>query len=298
MARLINSRRAHNRRFEAIDAVLLIILAIWALVILLPFINVVAISLTGYKEYLESRLLLWPKRLDLSSYRTLFKDGRIWIGYRTTLQIVGLGVPLNIFLCASMAYGLSRRGVPGRKLLFYIVLLTMIFHGGIVPTYLVIKSMKLTNNIWSVVLVTGMNTFNMILIYNYFSSLPDSLMESARLDGAGEWRILFRIVLPLSMPIIATVLLFVAVALWNEYFMSMIFNRSRHLQPLQLVLRSIVIDSQVTDISSGIVDLGETNFTNGIKMCAVIVTMLPIMCVFPFLQKHFAKGIMVGAIKA
>ena len=179
-----------------------------------------------------------------------------------------------------------------------LILFTMIFNGGIVPLYLVMKSFNLTNTIWSVIFAQGMNTFNMILIYNYFCSLPEALMESANLDGADEWTILFKIVLPLSKPILATVVLFVAVQLWNEYFMSMIFLRSNDWQSLQQVLRSIVMDSQVVDESTIMSDIGDKNFTDAIKMAAVMATMVPVMCVYPFLQKYFTKGIMIGAIKA
>ena len=162
--------------------------------------------------------------------------------------------------------------------------------------YLVMKSLGLTNTIWAVILAQGMNTFNMILIYNYFNSLPEALVESANLDGASEWTILVRIVLPLSKPILATVVLFVMVQLWNEYFMSMIFLRSKEWQSLQQVLRSIVMDSQVVDTAAQLADIGDRNFTDGIKMAAVMVTMVPIMCVYPFLQKYFTKGIMMGEV--
>jgi len=291
-------RRALTNRFELLDVFLLVVLTLWMLIIAIPFINVIVVSFTTQKEYLETPLLLFPKSPTLDSYRALIKDGRIWGGYRTTLTIVGLGVPLNLFLTTSMAYALSRRYFPGKKILFTLILFTMLFNGGIIPLYLVVKKLNLTNKIWSVVFSYGINTFYMIIMMNYFKTLPESLMESARLDGAGEWTILFRIVLPLSAPIIATITLFYSVDRWNEWFYAMIFIRDKGMAPLQLVLRSIVMDAAVLDAASSTVDVGETAFTNGIKMAAVLATMLPIMCVFPFLQKHFAKGVMIGAIKA
>ncbi|MGI6577159.1 MAG: carbohydrate ABC transporter permease [Eubacteriales bacterium] len=290
--------RSLSNRFELMDAILLVVLTIWMLIIAVPFINVIVVSFTTQKEYLETPLLLFPKSPTLDSYRALIEDGRIWGGYKTTLTIVGLGVPLNLFLTTSMAYGLSRRTFPGKKILFTLILFTMIFNGGIIPLYLVMKQLNLTNKIWSVVFGYGINTFYMIIMLNYFRTLPESLMESARLDGAGEWTILFRIVLPLSAPIIATITLFYSVDRWNEWFNAMIFIRDKTMAPLQLVLRSIVMDAAIVDSASSVVDVGETSFTNGIKMAAVLATMLPIMCVFPFLQKHFAKGVMIGAIKA
>ncbi|MDR2103145.1 MAG: carbohydrate ABC transporter permease [Treponema sp.] len=286
------------KKLDIIDVLLFILLSLWGLVILIPFLNAVAISFTSHKEYLESPLLLIPKAPEFKAYQELFNDSRIGIGYRTTLTIIAIGVPLSLFLSSATGYALSRRGYPGRKFFLYFVIFTMIFHGGIVPTYLVVRSLKLTNTIWSVILTGGMNTFYMILMYNYFRSLPESLMESARLDGASEWRILFNIVIPLSLPIVATLTLFYTVDKWNEWFGAMIYIRKSTLQPLQLVLRSIVFDSiTVTQNASAMVMI-ERPFTMGIKMAAVVITMLPIMCIYPFLQKHFAKGVMVGAIKA
>jgi putative aldouronate transport system permease protein len=174
----------------------------------------------------------------------------------------------------------------------------MIFQGGIVPLYLVVRSLNLTNTIWSVILTSGINTFYMLLIYNFFQTLPESLVESARLDGAGDWTILFRIIIPLSTPIIATMTLFFTVDKWNEWFNAMVFIRSGAIQPLQLVLRSIVLDSVTASQTATTVSLLERPFPIGIKMAAVMLTMLPIMCIYPFLQKHFAKGMMIGAIKA
>jgi putative aldouronate transport system permease protein len=287
-----------RKKISAVDILLFIMLTAWGLIILFPFLNVVAISFTGYKEYLETPLLLWPKAPELRAYKELFADGRIWIGYRTTLTIILIGVPLSLFLSTTMGYALSRKNFPGRKLFFLFVLFTMIFQGGIVPLYIVVRSLGLTNTIWSVILTGGINTFYMIIIYNFFSTIPESLIESARLDGAGDWTILFHIVFPLSMPIIATMTLFYTVDKWNEWFNAMIFIRRGAIQPLQVVLRSIVMDSAAQgqlNVNAAMIDRA---FTSGIKMAAVMVTMLPIMCIYPFLQKHFAKGILVGAIKA
>jgi putative aldouronate transport system permease protein len=290
--------RGKGRRIQFVDVALFILLSGWGLIIALPFLNVVAISFTSQREYLETPLLLWPKAPELRAYAEILKDSRIVTGYRTSLSILLIGVPLSLFLSSATGYALSRRHYPGRRFFLYFVLFTMIFHGGIVPTYLVVRGLRLTNTIWSVILTGGMNTFYMVLMFNYFGSLPESLMESARLDGAGEWTILFRIVLPLSLPIVASLTLFYTVDKWNEWFGAMIFIRRNSLQPLQLVLRSIVFDSITTTENAAAMVLIERPFTTGIKMAAVIVTMLPIMLVYPFLQKHFAKGVMVGAIKA
>ena len=212
-----------RKGFEALDWILLVLLTAGLLAVLIPFLNVIAISFTSYKEYMQSTWVVWPKNPTLDAYKELFKDSRILIGYKTTLMYLLVGLPLNLLLCVTLAYALSRKGWPGRKVILMLVLFTMIFNGGIVPMYLVMKSFNLTNTIWSVILAQGMNTFNMILIYNYFCSLPEALVESASLDGADEWTIMARIIVPLAKPILATVVLFVAVQLWNEYFMSMCY---------------------------------------------------------------------------
>ena len=185
---------------------------------------------------------------------------------------------------------------PGKKLILYAVLFTMLFNGGILPLYLQMRELRLTNTLWSVVLASGVNVFYSVLARNYFCSLPKALIESAQLDGAGEWRILFSIILPISKPILATITLFYMVDRWNEWYNALIFIRDNGIIPLQVALRSIVMESNISSSSSA--QAAVRNFDMGIKMGAVMLTSLPIMCVFPFLQKHFAKGVMVGAIKA
>lgn len=243
--------------------------------------------------------MLFPSRPTLNNYNTLFQDGRIWTGYRTTLIILLLGMPLNMFLTTSVAYGLSRPAYPLKKFLLYAVLFTMLFNGGIVPMYLLMLELKLTNKIWSVILAYGVNNFYMIIMRSYFTTIPDSLLESGRLDGASEWRVLAQIVLPLSMPILATMVLFYSVDRWNEWFNAMVFIRKNTMIPLQLVLRNMVLEASAErTVTASQSALSQTTFSMGIKMGAIIVTMLPIMCVFPFLQRYFVKGIMIGAIKA
>lgn len=292
----MKSKNKYNR-FQALDAVLLVILGAWAAVILLPFINVVAISFSSQKAYADSPLLLFPADFVLSSYKMLFADGRIWIGFRTTFQLLFIALPLNMFLTSTLAYGLSRKDYPGRKLILRLVLITMLFNGGIIPLYLTVKSYGIMGTLSAVALSTGLNTFYMIIMVNFFQSLPESLVESAKLDGAGEWRILFKIIIPLSKPVFATVFLYYFVDRWNEWYNAMIMIRNTAKTPLQLILRNIVLESQAMDnIVTESVDL--YSFSIGIKMAAVVVTIVPVMCVYPFLQRYFTKGIMLGAVKS
>lgn len=289
-------RKKKLKRFEMADAILLIILSFWALVIVLPFMNVIAISLSTQRSYAANPLLLWVKEFSAESYQMLFQDGRIWIGFRTTIQLLFIALPINMFLSTTLAYGLSRQGYPGRSIILKLVVFTMLFNGGIIPTYLTMKAYGLLGKLSGIALVTGLNTFYMIIMLNFFESLPESLVESAKLDGASEWTILLRIVLPLSKPVIATVFLYYLVDRWNEWYNAMLMIRDTSKTPLQLILRNIVLEAQAMDnVVTDSVDI--YSFSLGIKMGAVVVTIIPVMCVYPFLQKHFAKGIMIGAIK-
>ena len=247
----------HKKRFDAVDVVVVVLLTLWMLLVIVPFVNAISISFATQKEYVDNPLMLFPSQPTLQSYKVLLNDYRIWVGFRTSFLLVVVGVPVSM------------------------------------------KEMGLTNTIWSVVLAGTVNVFYFVIMRNYFQSLPESLIESARLDGAGEWRILFDIILPLSKPIIATLTLFYLVDRWNEWYNALIFIRNTDLQPLQLVLRSIVMESSiVNNVTSAAAMEQMQNFNMGVKMAAVIVTILPVMCVYPFLQKHFAQGVMVGAVKA
>lgn len=294
---VVKRRKFTRNNFELLDGVILLLLLFFAAVIIVPFISVVGTSFATQKEALERTLMLFPSQPTIDNYYRLFQDPRIVIGYRTTLLIVFVGVPINLFLTTSMAYGLMRTNYPGAKVMFYVILLTMLFNGGIVPMYLLMMQLGLINTIWSIILAYGINTFYFIVMRTYMTSLPEALIESAKIDGASEWRILLQIILPISKPIIATILLFYAVDRWNEWFNAMVFLRRRDLIPLQLVLRNIVMDTVIVD-SLSISGPRVPRFTEGIQSATIMVTMLPIMCFFPFLQKYFVKGIMIGAVKA
>ncbi len=295
----VKGKKIKRGSITALDVFFIIFLTIGALAIIVPFWNVLVVSFSTQKEYADNPLMLFPKNPTLESYKYLFRDGKIKQGYINTGKLLMMGLPLSVFLTTSMAYGFSRKSFPGKKVFLFLVLFTMIFSGGIVPMYLVMKQLGLTGSLWAVTFSTCFSVFNMILMMNFFQSLPESLMESARIDGAGEWRILFSIILPLSKPIIATITLFYGVSIWNEWYDAMIFLRKANMMPLQNVLRSIIQETQISTSATGsIASMGSPQFTDGIKMAAVFLTMVPIMCFFPLLQKHFAKGVMVGAIKA
>jgi putative aldouronate transport system permease protein len=286
-----------KKKIELYDIVITLVLTVWGIIIIFPFINVIALSFSTENEYLQTPYLFFPKQPTLENYRKLMGDGQILIGYRTTLLIELIGLPYNLFLTISLAYALSRPSFPGKKIFLLIFLFTMYFSGGIVPMYLWLRQLGMINTIWSAILPYGINMFYFLIVRNYISSLPDSISESARIDGAGEWRILFGIILPLCTPIIATFTLFYAFDRWNDWYYPMIFIRKQSIIPLQIKLRSIIITSENASSSQANMGTGFI-FSTGLKMAAVIVTMAPIMIIYPFLQKYFVKGMTVGAVKA
>ena len=286
-----------NRKATTADFLIAGFLFLLVLAVVVPFINTIAISFSTQREYLNTPLLLIPRKPTLNNYINLLRDKRISIGYLTSLKILLLGLPINLFLTVSLAYGTSRKNYPGKRLILGAILFTMLFNGGILPLYLQMRELHLTNTIWSVILASGINVFYFVLARNYFCSLPEALIESAQLDGAGEWKILFSIILPISKPILATLTLFYMVDRRSGRYNALILLHDKRIIPLQVVLRSIVMESNISSNTSS-AQAAVRNFDMGIKMGAVMLTSLPIMCVFPFLQKHFAKGVMVGAIKA
>ena len=292
-------KKVHNQRFTFMDAILLLLLTAFAITIVFPFYTSIIVSIMTEHEYLRNPFTLLPKNPDLSSYETLINQGNIISGYKNTLIHLALGMPMSMFLTCTLAYALSKRYFPGKKILFIFIMITMVFGGGTVPAFLNIKELGLINNRWSVVLSNGIGTFYVILVMNYIQTLPVSLFDSARIDGANELTILTRVVLPLSKPILATVGLFYMVDKWNEWYGSMLYLNKASLYPLQLELKQIIANAQILDdvMMTDSMYRSMPTFSMGIKMAAVVLTMLPIMCVFPFLQKYFVKGVTLGAVK-
>jgi len=287
------------KKFELFEIIIACLLTIWALIIIVPFINVIAVSFATEKEYLQNPYMFFPSKPTLENFSQLLKDSRIYTGYRTTLIFVLVGVPYNLFLTICTAYALSKPKFPGKKFFLLLIIFTMYFSGGIIPMYLWVRDLRIINTVWAVILPYGINTFYMLVMRNYIMSLPPSISESARIDGAGEWQILFKIVLPLCKPIIATFTLFYAVDRWNEWYSSMLFIRDMAITPIQLVLRSIVLGANfATNLAGGSAAAEYALFSKGLKMAAVIVTMAPIMMAYPFIQRYFVKGITIGAVKA
>ena len=273
----------------------IILTAIFALIILYPMYNSVLVSFTPQSIYVRTPFMLWPKKLVIDSYYVVFEAKALFTGMWVTLRITVLGVMYNMILTVLMAYAFNKT-FPGKTLILYLVFFTMYFDGGLIPFYLLIKDMGLMDTLWCMILPSGISIMYMTVIRKYFAALPEELRESARIDGASELTVLFRIILPLAMPMVVTFALYYGVDRWNEWWYGMLFVKSAFRQPLQLVLRGIIL-AQGQQASSSLMDAGIIPFTDGVKMASVVITMTPIMCVYPFLQKYFVQGLAIGAVK-
>ncbi len=241
--------------------------------------------------------LLWPEGFNLSAYTKVFKNPMIVRGYLNTLFLLLVGVPLNIIMTALGAYFLSRKRVLFQKPIMIAIMFTMFFSGGMIPFYLNLKDLHLTNTLWGLIIPFMINTYNMVIMKTAFQSIPDSLIEAAQIDGASHWKILFSIVLPLSKAIIAVMVLYYGVSTWNSWFWASAILRERQLYPLQVILREILLSNDVSSMSAGAAATDAESIAMSIKYATIMVATIPILCIYPFLQKYFTKGTMVGAVK-
>lgn len=289
-------QKQHGKPLETMDVVAFVSMTLFVLAIFFPFYNAVLTSLMSAKEYTQHPVTLFPREIVLDSYRFLLGKDLVGKAYLSSIFITVSGSAFGLTVSVLMAYGFSRARFPGKKFLFRLILFTMFFDGGLIPTYILLKNLKLIDNRLAIILLCGVSTFNIILLKSSFEQTPAALEEAAKIDGANDIRVFWSILLPLQMPILATITLFLAVGYWNEWFWSMLVLNSRHKQTLQLLLRSLITEASAeTEMMSAAVS--DNVFSQGVKMAAVIVTMLPIMLVYPFVQKYFVKGLLVGAIK-
>lgn len=269
-----------------------------ALITLYPFLYVLFASLSDPQRFLTFKgILLKPVGFTLESYKAVINNPNILIGYKNTLFLVVVGTLMNVFFNSVGAYFLSRKGPIWRTPIVMMIVLTMFVSGGMIPTYLLIKKLHMFNTLWSLIVPGCMGTFNMIIIRTAFQAVPKGLEESAKIDGATDWVILFRIILPLSIPTIAVIGLFSAVSQWNSWFTANIYLQNKNLFPLQLILRNIVINSETSDMTIGSAMGNSYAMSFTIKYATVMVATLPILVVYPFVQKYFVKGVMIGSLK-
>ena len=280
--------------FEIINTVIMLFLIV---VSFYPIYYVIVASLSRTSLIMQhTGILLKPLGLSFAAYENMFKTNKIVNGYVNTLTILVIGLVLNLVLTIIGAYFFSRKGMMLRRPLMVIVMITMFFNGGLIPFYMTVCSLGIYDSLWAVILPSAINTFNLIILRTSFESIPDSMEESAILDGAGELTIIFRIIVPLSKASLAVVLLYYAVGHWNAWFNAMIFLRTKQLYPLQLILREFLIEND-TDAMTGGASGDYEGIAETVKYAVICVSTLPILCIYPFLQKYFVKGVMIGAVK-
>ncbi|MFH5184108.1 carbohydrate ABC transporter permease [Paenibacillus sp. TAB 01] len=283
-----------NRIFNAANIFILLLIAVVAII---PFIYIIAASFTAKEELLNKAFVLFPTKFSLEGYKYIFSNNLIIRSIGVSIYVTVVGTILNLVFTSFMAFSLARRDLDGRQFLMLVVLFTMLFNGGMIPTYLVVKEMGMLNSLWSLMIPALISPFNLIILKNFFQNLPGELEEAAKIDGCNDLGILFKIVLPLSLPAMATFALFYSVTHWNTYIQAVLYINDSKLWPVQVWLRQIVI---VSEGGFGDAQYNDTNTAPPaqiVKMAVIVVSTLPILFVYPFLQKHFAKGALLGSVK-
>lgn len=273
-------------------------IALLCLIMLYPFWHVVMQSFSSMEETLKGGVFLYPKGFNLDTYRSVFNNPQVYTGFATSIMVTVIGTVLGTLLTAMTAYPLSKSRLRGGKVLMVIVLITMIFAGGMIPSFLLIQELGLMDNRLALILPALVSAYNCIIMKNFFLSIPESLEESARIDGANDIRIFFSIIVPLSKATIATIALFMAVAYWNDYFSTVLYIRSSDKWALQAVLRNMLTNTQQAMAQAG-VNVINTSNTNSetIKAGTIVISTVPILVVYPFVQKYFVTGVMIGGVK-
>lgn len=276
----------------------IIVLLLLTLIVLYPVYFIVIASFSDPDAVLAGKVVLYPMNITFEGYSKILERTDIWRGYGNTILYTALTVVLSLLVTVPAGWALSRKTLPGKKLFMIYFIIPMFFGGGLIPFYNVVSSLGLVNTIWAVVLPSILSVWNLFMTKTFFeSSIPSSLIEAATIDGAGSFRIFGSIVLPLSKAIIAVMALYYAVGQWNSYFNAMIFLQDETLYPLQLVLKEILIASESTTGGSGETILQQYRLANQLKYVSVIVSSVPVLCLYPFVQKYFAQGVMIGSLK-
>jgi putative aldouronate transport system permease protein len=288
-----DQRTVAGRFFDAANVLVLIGLA---LVTVLPFVYVTAGSFAKESEITERSFFLWPRQVVADSYRYIFATDTFTRSLAVTIAVTTVGVVIQVLLTFTMAYPLSKRHLPGRNIVLSLVVFTMVFSAGLIPTYLIVRDLGLLNSYWALVLPLAINPFFLVIVKNFFQELPVELQEAALIDGCTEIGVFWRIVLPLSKPILATMALFYAVAIWNDFMSPLLYIDDTRKWTLQMLVRQVTVSSDMST-TLGQIDPNYVPPEQGLKFAVIVVATVPILLVYPFLQKHFAKGILIGSVK-
>ncbi|MFC4404115.1 carbohydrate ABC transporter permease [Gracilibacillus xinjiangensis] len=288
-----------DKGFDIVNKIFLLIVTG---VILYPLIFVVSASISDPGAVSSGQMWLWPVDITLEGYRKVFENSNIWVGYRNTIFYTLLGTLIHLLVLIPSAYALSRREVIGKKFILWLIIFTMFFNGGLIPTYLVVKSLGMVDTVWSVIVPNAVGAWSILVARTFFQqNIPEQLVEAAKMDGGSDFYIFWKVALPLSAPIIAVMALFHGVSLWNQYFNALIYISDQNLFPLQLFLREILVINEIdmnTQEAGQMESFVEQVKTAGlIKYAVIIVSALPLLIIYPFLQRFFVKGVLIGSVK-
>jgi abc transporter, permease protein len=287
-----------KRKFEVFDIINIIILTLVSAIILLPIMTIISQSLMSNQDIMKYGYTLLPKNISWESYKyLLLKNSAMRHGFLVSVGITVVGTFSSLLVTSMYAYGISKKDLPFRGFFTVCVLITMIFSGGLIPRYLVVTSLGLKNNYLSLIIPVLMVAWNALILRNFFQAIPGELFEAARIDGADEMTLFFKVALPLSKSAIATIGLFYAVKYWNAWFDASIFLSDKSKWPMQLLLKEIMNSLQIAASSGAVDSIAATLPTESIKAAAIVITALPIVLVYPFIQKYFVRGVMVGSVK-
>lgn len=297
MGKTKNHRIKTSIADQATQIIIYLFVGLCGVITLLPFLYVIAGSFATEKELTERAFFIVPHTLSINAYQYIIKTGEIFRGLKNSIFLTIFGTAVNMFFTTTFAYPLSKQHFKGRNLVLNLVIVTMLFSGGMIPTFLVVKGLGLYNSFWALILLGAISPFNMIIVKNFFQEIPKELEEAGIIDGCSDLGIFLKIVLPLSKPVIASIALFYAVGHWNDYFSAMIYLSDSSKETVQIVLRRIVLLAQ--GIQADIMDYDALGVPpdKAVKMAATVVATVPILIVYPFVQKYFTKGVMIGAVK-
>ncbi|HLR08750.1 MAG TPA: carbohydrate ABC transporter permease [Bacillota bacterium] len=297
----MRQQRLSDKAFERINFLFVLILT---LIIIYPLIFVVSASISDPNAVNTGKMWLWPVDITFDGFKRVFQNEAIWIGYKNTIIYTLVGTSLHLFVLLPCAYALSRKELMAKKVFLWIILFTMLFNGGLIPTYLVVQGLGMVNTMWAIVIPGVVGAWSILVARTFFQqTIPDQLVEASKIDGASDIYLFIRVVLPLSLPIIAVMALFHAVALWNQYFNALIYLTDEELFPLQLILRQILIINEVSADSAASAAGSAQSFADQVKTASlvkyavIIVSALPLLIVYPFLQRFFVKGVLIGSVK-
>lgn len=282
----------NSRLFDGVNSLLLLLVS---LITVIPFIHVIASSFATQKAYMQSKFILFPTEVSINAYKYIFSNDLLLRSLIVTVCITVAGTVINIVFTSLFAYSLSRRQLHFRKTIMFLIVFTIIYQAGLIPDYLIVKELGLLNTYWALMVPRAIIPFYLIILINFFRNLPDEIEESARMDGCGDLRMLLQIVMPLSKPALATLVLFYAVFHWNTYMHAILYLNDVTKWPIQVLLRQIVFVTQAGLGDSPVQDVSVPPDT--VKMAVITVATFPILIVYPFLQKYFARGILLGSVK-